>query len=478
MSTSIASPSRDTQWTRGAWLTLAAAILFVVLNVAHLAYRMTIPSLGWAGPDPETLNVATPYFELDFNAVRVFSTLEPGDKVQAIEGITPQQVLDNILNAPRPANWRIGETVQLNVLRDDQTLSLKVPLVQWTLSAWWKTNFYQFDSILNWLVTLLVFGVGAFTFIKRPGNLSARFLFAFGLAILSIRLGESIPDYSALYFDIPAGVAKLFFSNVVFAYLIAPSYLGYALTFPKPKSFIQRQPRWLLLPYLIGFVPTILLFINPKIATIGFLLTFGMLLLGVLALVHSGLTMRDAVSKAQFRWAIGGVITGAAVFMLNFAGNLPSPFREIILFVASLGIPIIGFSLAIATLRYRLFDIDVIIRKTLLYTILTLALGLSYFGSVVLLQVMFEQSFANIPQVVIVFSTLLVAALFNPLRRRIKEAIDRRFYRKKYNAEHALAEFSLTANQEVELNQLSGRLIGVVEQTVQPDGVWLWIRKS
>ena len=189
MNTSITPPSRDTQWTRGAWLTMAAAIVFVVLNVAHLAYRMTIPSLGWAGPDPETLNVATPYFELDFNAVGALSNLETGDMVQAVEGITAQQVLADFLNAPRPANWQIGETVQLTVLRDDQTLSLKVPLEKWTLSAWWKTNFYRFDSIMNWLVTFLVFGIGAFTFIKRPGNLSARFLFAFGLAILSISVG-------------------------------------------------------------------------------------------------------------------------------------------------------------------------------------------------------------------------------------------------------------------------------------------------
>ena len=203
-----------------------------------------------------------------------------------------------------------------------------------------------------------------------------------------------------------------------------------------------------------------------------------MLFLGVIALVHSGLTMRDAVSQAQLRWAIGGVITGAAVFMLNFASNTPPRFREIILFVASFGTPIIGFSLAIAILRYRLFDIDVIIRKTLLYTILTIALGLSYFGSVVLFQVLFERLFSNSSKIVIVFSTLLVAALFNPLRRRIKEAIDRRFYREKYNAEKALAEFSLKASQEVELNQLSEQLVGMVEQTVQPDGVWLWIRTS
>lgn len=321
-------PTSETRWTRSAWLTLVAAILFLALNAAHIIYRLTIPSLGWAGPDPETLDVATPYFELDFNAVGVPSSLEPGDIVQAVEGITPQQVLDDFLNAPRPSNWRIGETVELTIVRNGQTSSLEAALTHWTMSAWWLTNFGRLNGISNWLVALLVFGVGAFTFIKRPGNLSARFLFAFGLAILSGVLGDSIPDYSALYFDLPAGIAKFIFSNVHFAYLLAPSFLGFTLTFPKPKSFIQRQPRWLLLPYLVGLVPIILLFIDPELATIGFLLTFAMLVLGLVALIHSGLTMRDVVSRAQLRWAVGGVAVGVALFLLNFASNAHHPTEK------------------------------------------------------------------------------------------------------------------------------------------------------
>jgi len=467
----------ETIWTRDAWLILAAAILFMALNVVHLAYQMTIPSLGWAGPDPETLNIATPYFELDFNAVGIPSTLEPGDIVQAVEGITAQQVLDDILNVPRPSNWRIGETVELTVVREDQTSSLEVSLVHWTLSAWLLTNFGRFDGISNWLVTLLVFGVGAFTFTKRPGNLSARFLFAFGLAILSGVLGDSIPDYSALYFDLPAGMAKLIFSNVHFAYLLAPSFLGFTLTFPKPKSFIQRQPRWLLVPYLVGLVPTILLFIDPKLAEIGFLLTFGMLVLGLVALIHSGLTMRDAISRAQLRWAVGGVAVGVALFLLNFASYAPPPYREVILFVASLGFPIVGLSLAMAILRYRLFDIDVIIRKTLQYALLTGLLALVYFGSVILLQSLTENLFGEQSPLVIVLSTLAIAALFKPLRNRIQDFIDRRFYRKKYDAEQALAQFAVTARDEVDMDKLTATLLGVVDETVQPEKTSLWLRK-
>jgi len=469
-------PTSETRWTPGARLTFWLAVIFILLNIVHLAYRLTIPSLGWAGPDPENLDVATPYFELDFNAVGVPSSLEPGDIVQAVEGITPQQVLDDFFNAPRPSNWRIGETVELTIVRNGQPSSLDATLTHWTMSAWWLTNFGRFDGIPNWLVALLVFGVGAFTFIKRPGNLSARFLFAFGLAILSGVLGDSIPDYSALYFDLPAGIAKFIFSNVHFAYLLAPSFLGFTLTFPKPKSFIQRQPRWLLLPYLVGLVPIILLFIDPELATIGFLLTFAMLVLGLAALIHSGLAMRDVVSRAQLRWAVGGVAVGVALFLLNFASPTPPLYREITLFVASLGFPIIGISLAMAILRYRLFDIDVIIRKTLQYALLTGLLALVYFGSVILLQSLTENLFGEQSPLVIVLSTLAIAALFNPLRTRIQDFIDRRFYRKKYNAEQALAQFAATARDEVDMDHLNAALLQVVEQTMQPERVSLWLK--
>ncbi|HSN73824.1 MAG TPA: hypothetical protein VL334_01890 [Anaerolineae bacterium] len=118
--------------------------------------------------------------------------------------------------------------------------------------------------------------------------------------------------------------------------------------------------------------------------------------------------------------------------------------------------------LAIAVLRYRLFDIDVIIRKTLLYSVLTALLALVYFGSVVLLQVMFSRV-AGVQQstLAVVISTLVIAALFTPLRRRIQDWIDRRFYRKKYDAQQVLAE-----------------LVRVVDETLQPEHVSVWLRET
>ncbi len=140
---------------------------------------------------------------------------------------------------------------------------------------------------------------------------------------------------------------------------------------------------------------------------------------------------------------------------------------------------ILPVTIGVAILRYRLWDIDVVIRKTLVYAVLTALLALVYLGGVILLQRLFG-SVTGVEQspLAVVVSTLVIAALFVPLRRRIQNGIDRRFYREKHNAQQALAQFSQTARNETNVDALNGELVRIVQETMQPERVSIWMRET
>ena len=133
--------------------------------------------------------------------------------------------------------------------------------------------------------------------------------------------------------------------------------------------------------------------------------------------------------------------------------------------------------MVIAILRYRLGDIDLLVNRTLVYGMLTAVLAATYFGSVILLQYAFRTVTDQGGAVAIAISTLMIAALFQPMLRRIQALIDRRFYRRKYDAARALVAFNATIRDEVNLQRLSEALMSVVEETMQPVHVSLWLRR-
>jgi hypothetical protein len=139
---------------------------------------------------------------------------------------------------------------------------------------------------------------------------------------------------------------------------------------------------------------------------------------------------------------------------------------------------LLPLGLGVAILRYRLFDIDLIIRKTLQYTVVTGVLLLVYFGAVVVLQQVFTRTFGWDSTPVVVLSTLLIAALFNPVRRRVQDTIDRRFFRRKYDAEKVLQQFAATARDETNLDALTAELLRVIQETMQPAHASVWLRTT
>jgi hypothetical protein len=186
-----------------------------------------------------------------------------------------------------------------------------------------------------------------------------------------------------------------------------------------------------------------------------------------------------AVEREQIKWLLYSgamfVVVYAGVYFIADTGIVENNgWFNLFFFLSILAIPL---SVAIAILRYRLWDIDIIIRKTLQYSTLTALLALIYFGSVLVLQNLILALTGAQSAISIVLSTLLIAALFSSLRRRVQAAIDRRFFRKKYDVQQALAGFAHTARDEVDLDELSAALLSVVHTTVQPHSASLWLAR-
>jgi len=185
------------------------------------------------------------------------------------------------------------------------------------------------------------------------------------------------------------------------------------------------------------------------------------------------------VKRQQVKWfayAVAVLTTSAilAYVVSELVGVVWLEWVSSMLVIASVvGLPV---AVSIAILRYRLYNIDLLLNRTLVYGALTAVLAAVYFGSIVLIQVLFRAFTGQESQLAVVVSTLAIAALFTPLRRRIQSFIDRRFYRKKYDARKTLEAFSAKLRTETDLDALSGDLIEVISETMQPTRVSLWLK--
>jgi hypothetical protein len=181
------------------------------------------------------------------------------------------------------------------------------------------------------------------------------------------------------------------------------------------------------------------------------------------------------VERQQIKW-----FAYAAMLFISWAAveqllpvRLPPVANELLLIVSLQGLWI---AVGVAVLRYRLYDVDVVINRTLVYAVLTFLLGLIYFGAIALSQAALRTLAGGESSLAVVASTLAIAALFSPLRRRIQAFIDRRFYRRKYDARKTLEGFSAKLREETDLDRLGGELVSVVHETMRPQHAALWLK--
>jgi len=458
----------ESRFNRGSWIVLGFSIGLLGVIFALNLYRYGLPTDGWI------------YVEgggLTENTLGLPSALQPGDVPVSLDGL-PFDGTRGI----KPESWNAGGTVDYKILRKDQTMTLPVPIGNWTLIALGKN---LINDWRNYLIGMIYFLIGIFVFIRRPGNSAARTLLFLGTVRLAMAVISMIPETLADWIDPISAVGVAILGYYIWGILLFPSILLLSLIFPKPKQPFLSHPR-LTVVLLYSLLPVIILIIGGPSSPLGAYFGFGLVavygLLTVISVIHTLRTERnDPVARAQIRWVGFGVgLVAGYQFLSNiisfiFPASVVPWWLDVIDTLVYLALPI---TISIAILRFHLFDIDIIIRRTLQYTLLTGLLVLVYFGSVLLLQSLVERLSGENSPVVIVISTLVIAALFNPLRTRIQDFIDRSFYRKKYDAERILAHFATAARDEVDLEALSSAVLSVVTDTMHPDQVSMWLKPA
>jgi len=207
---------------------------------------------------------------------------------------------------------------------------------------------------------------------------------------------------------------------------------------------------------------------------LGFALYFARLFASAASLVVR-FRRSGSVERQQIKWLAFAAFLIPAWFLTN--APIEAAASNLFFVVDALVVAaLIPLAAGIAILRYRLYDIDLVINRTLVYGALTASLALVYFGGIAVLQGLFRALGGGESQLAIVASTLVIAALFNPVKRRIQGFIDRRFYRRKYDAVKTLEAFSSRLRDETDLDALGNGLVGVVRETMQPEHASLWLR--
>jgi hypothetical protein len=302
------------------------------------------------------------------------------------------------------------------------------------------------------------------------------------VSITLITQGLYEDNYLPSIFDNPSSPWHIV--GLMLGYL-APVLVLFSVAFFPNGRPVPRWIGWLLAVLCLIDLPPSLFPSMPYGGLINTIFVLSGFPLIVGSLIYRYRRVSTPLEQQQIKWVVFGITLAMVAFMgwfipqiflfssLSPYGSVYDLFGHPLLVISELSIPLcIGF----AVLRYHLWDIDVIINKALVYGTLTTILALVYIGLILALQYLLRELINQNSSVSIVISTLVIAAMFQPLRRRIQEIIDRRFYRRKYDAARIVAAFSTTLRNEVDLNQLREHLITVVQETMQPAHVSLWLR--
>ena len=356
-------------------------------------------------------------------------------------------------------------------------------------------NLLQYAHIIFTGIAFGLFGtVGALIVWQRPRN-------TIGWILCTVGIGTGITDFSGAYaaygmvkghLPLPGTDVFNWLGNTVWPINWVLLLVFLPLLFPDGRLLTQR---W----RIVGWLAAVLAFLSMlaswlslanldlfgKVIPSDFWSSlsdnFNLLVLPLTIAALISLVLRFIRAKERERQQIKWLTYGTAIMAVLIVGSfvvLNNPDSPTSAMIFDLAIMLLPLSIGISILRNQLYDIDRLINRTLVYGALTVILAVVYVGLVIGLQALLRGIISQDSSVAIVISTLAIAALFQPLRHRLQRVIDRRFYRSKYDAAKIVAAFSATLRQEVDLDQLREHLVAVVEETMQPAHVSLWVRPT
>ena len=410
---------------RVSWIVLVLALVLVAGSIMQKVYRLTLPTDGWAfatgpvgGPDQD--RPITTVHLLDAP-----SPLQAGDKLLMVEGRHHERLLadaSTLQVSPLP-EWRAGNVVQYTVERHGQPVTLDVQLSHWTLATSARLIVRQGEL----LATVPLAVIGWVVFLRRPRDVAARALVLLGVCLVSAQISAAVIDWSVPeLLRPPLYLVAVFFSNWIFATVMLPSLLVLTLSIPRPRGPLHRWPR-LSIAVIYGTVPALLAIFGAQ-ALVGWIAVLVICVLSLGTLAQAFVAVRDPAGRAQVRWAASGLGALVLLFLpLNMSGlgiipSLPQ-WGFVLLFGTGMTLAALGFANAI--LRYRLFDLDIILNRALVYGALTAFVIGAYIGIVGYFGALLQAPGRLIPSLI---ATGVVAVAFQPLREHVQRMVNRLFY--------------------------------------------------
>jgi hypothetical protein len=452
------------------WLLLPALYFLHHLRTPHDGLRL---ARGTAVFNQEGV-VLSPYPGIE-------GRFAEGDILVAINGITIVERSQAFFRGDlRASVYETGQRPVYTILRDGSLLEVEVDLGKFP----WKAMLIEHAGSLIFII--LTQGLSLFVLLQRKKDLGAQTFFIWALSASCVYFWTVWLQVSDLLFGLSYWFFR--FGTGPLWLIFWAATIHFLLVFPKPLVSTRRLRSWLLWIYAAPFITHLsyLFWQYHRYESLlpwwnamqegEYLMALLYVVLGFLLVGLQYRSVRTETERNKMRWVFFGLMSALFVDIgLNIIPNLI--FGVTIVSPNVMGLlsfPLI-LSLVIAIWRHSLFDIQIIIRKTVVYGALTALLAFLYLGSITLLQMATNLVGGEQSSLVIVVSTLAIAAFFNPLRIRVQKSIDRRFYQQKYNAEQALNAFTNLSRSETDLDNLGDELKRLVSETLQPEQVSLWL---